>query len=1023
MKILAFNYTLPRADKSSGEKRFTGILQILARHHEVDLCIGEYAKCIHDPSCQQVIAEFEKKGIRIISREKRLLVRRLKKVTYDIGYFEFYWVAERSIGVFKRFQPGAVTIIDSVDVHFAREESQYKLGQITEEKVLATKEKELAAYRSADIVIAVSSEDQELLHDEGKIPHVFLVPNVVPMVERNFERKKPVALFIGSYKWSPNADAVRWFVKEIWPVIYEKNKEAEFFIIGSDPDKEILSFKQIPGINVLGFVPDTRPYLDMAAVSVAPLRFGGGMKGKVNEALAHGLPVVTTSIGAQGFKVENGKEMIIEDDPLKFAYSVLELFLNPEKQRQIGLAGQQLNEHICSPVVIEESLNRITGFAEELLNSRSWIPRRKRRFFYKHRVNRQVLDYYSKVHSSYKPAPGTSSWHILFMTEVSPFPPSGGERIRSYSLLKTMAKLNYQVTAIIRNENNVPPEEMDIPGIHFIPYPYRRYEETLADEFLGYFRKDPDILDLIKAIHKQNPFNVAFIDYFFLGQYISYCKRLGISVVYGTHNAQSKLRLQQPAAGILQNLVKAVAFMTQWLHERYYFKKADALIAVSEPDRKFYQKFVSKNKIYIIPNFIDQSIYQPVDEKEDYLVMTGNFSSFQNSLGIEWFVKEVWDEAISSRCRLILIGGGSIEILEHISKKFYTGSISAKGFIESINGHIARARAAIVPILHGGGTRLKCIEAMALKTQVISTTRGAEGINHEGSILIANSPGEFREKILQVMNGEVNTVENAYAVFGKKYSLASNMDKLNTIFNISRPVSKKDLKTTKILIFGHARSGTGLIKDLLNQSPLINLRGELFLHGAVVVDPFRLIREAEAAATKEIFGFKLLSYQLKQRFEDPDIFMEYLSKRGYLILHIWRENLLEIAISGLNAHIKETFRYWETDGKREDRFRKIYIDIDQLLSRLEGIERLHKLEQKVLSGIPALRIIYENDLRDENSHQATVDKICDFLNIPYHTAKTGVLKSIPLSLPEFIINYQEVEDSLRNTRFFPYFVK
>ncbi len=93
---------------------------------------------------------------------------------------------------------------------------------------------------------------------------------------------------------------------------------------------------------------------------------------------------------------------------------------------------------------------------------------------------------------------------------------------------------------------------------------------------------------------------------------------------------------------------------------------------------------------------------------------------------------------------------------------------------DDLKGLIRNARISIVPLLTGSGTRLKCIEAMALKTQIVSTSRGSEGIEHEGNILIADSATEFRDKILEVLDGKVDTTDKAYDIFMAKYSLAAN---------------------------------------------------------------------------------------------------------------------------------------------------------------------------------------------------------------------------------------------------------
>ncbi len=398
MKIIVFNYNIPRFDKSSGERRFVALLELLAQDHEVDLCVtrfyGDYLK----EEYQRYIPLLNSKGIQVLPVKKRIVDEALLKKKYDIGFFEFYWIAEENIHKFWKYQPWAVTIVDSVDVHFAREESQAKLGQISQKKVDQTRQRELNVYSNSDITLAVSREDVTMLADSFGIKNVLFVPNIVPSVSRVKKERDPIAIFIGSYLWPPNCDAMIWFTSEVWPKIYKCNSKARFQIVGNSPTEEIQALNNLPGTNVLGFVPDTSPYLENAAISLAPLRYGGGMKGKVNEALAHGLPVVTTSIGAQGFHPQNGIEMIVADDPDKFASAVIELFEDQEKQHQIGMAGQELNARICSPERVKSYLADMVELAVIIGKSKSRAMPTSRRLWLKVQFKiakiRDIIKYY-----------------------------------------------------------------------------------------------------------------------------------------------------------------------------------------------------------------------------------------------------------------------------------------------------------------------------------------------------------------------------------------------------------------------------------------------------------------------------------------------------------------------------------------------------------------------------------------------------------------------------------------------------
>jgi polysaccharide biosynthesis protein PslH len=379
---------------------------------------------------------------------------------------------------------------------------------------------------------------------------------------------------------------------------------------------------------------------------------------------------------------------------------------------------------------------------------------------------------------------------ILFITQVVPIPPSGGERIRSYGLLSCLVQLGYQVLAITPPLENIADAELQLPGVTFIPFNFDTPSGSVA-QFGSYFKPDKRLKALILQMLSREHIELAFIDYFFLGQYVPVIKAHGIPVIYGTHNAQSQLRLQQPAKGIAAKLTRFFSFLAQSIHERVYFRKADELICVSEIDFQFYRKFIPEKKISVIPNFVDEALYRPSDVKKPSIIMTGNFSSFQNYQGLEWFINNVWNEELEEITSLYLVGKGAEKAFTDASGSRVHRKVVIRENPADFQEMIASALVAVVPLWHGSGTRLKCIEAMALKTQLISTTIGAEGINHQGSILIADSPEQFRQSIkLAVLKKSDHTLL-AYHVFIENYSLKANIRPINDIIHSVISMSNK----------------------------------------------------------------------------------------------------------------------------------------------------------------------------------------------------------------------------------------
>jgi len=166
-------------------------------------------------------------------------------------------------------------------------------------------------------------------------------------------------LFVGGFGHHPNVDGLSWFVSQVWPIVRRAVPQAGLSVIGSDPPAEIQGLHGVAGVRVLGHVPSVEPYLDRAAVSVAPIRYGAGMKGKVVEAMASGVPVVTTATGAQGLYSGASECLSIADEPLEFARAVIRLLQDPVRCEVVGLAGQRRVATLCSSEVAGRELDRM----------------------------------------------------------------------------------------------------------------------------------------------------------------------------------------------------------------------------------------------------------------------------------------------------------------------------------------------------------------------------------------------------------------------------------------------------------------------------------------------------------------------------------------------------------------------------------------------------------------------------------------------------------------------------------------
>jgi sugar transferase (PEP-CTERM/EpsH1 system associated) len=185
-----------------------------------------------------------------------------------------------------------------------------------------------------DHVIAVSNEDATLLQREYALDAVSAIPTGVDTEYFTPAARAPRSgaelVFTGSMDWLPNEDAMTWFVAEVFPRIVARVPDVRLSIVGRTPSPVVRVLgERHANVTVTGSVPDVRPYLERGAIFVIPLRIGGGTRLKVFEAMAMGIPVVSTRVGVEGLPIQDEAEYLAADDAAAFATSVVRLLQDP----------------------------------------------------------------------------------------------------------------------------------------------------------------------------------------------------------------------------------------------------------------------------------------------------------------------------------------------------------------------------------------------------------------------------------------------------------------------------------------------------------------------------------------------------------------------------------------------------------------------------------------------------------------------------------------------------------------------
>lgn len=183
--------------------------------------------------------------------------------------------------------------------------------------------------REVKRVIAVSEADARMMRERYGVTACEAVPTGVDIdyfrpPAAGAGNAKADVVFVGSMDWMPNQDGMRWFMSEIWPLILAQRPKTTLAIVGRQPTSEIQAMAS-GSVQVTGTVPDVRPWFWGSLVSIVPLRIGGGTRLKIYEAMAAKVPVVSTSVGAEGLEIKHGSNIAIADSPAEFAARCLEL--------------------------------------------------------------------------------------------------------------------------------------------------------------------------------------------------------------------------------------------------------------------------------------------------------------------------------------------------------------------------------------------------------------------------------------------------------------------------------------------------------------------------------------------------------------------------------------------------------------------------------------------------------------------------------------------------------------------------
>lgn len=371
---------------------------------------------------------------------------------------------------------------------------------------------------------------------------------------------------------------------------------------------------------------------------------------------------------------------------------------------------------------------------------------------------------------------------ILFLSAWYPYPPSNGSKLRIYNLIRGLSEHNHEVTLIsFTDEANPDTSGLDSLCEAVYPIPWVEGQLSATQRKLALFSSTPQsfldtysqqMVDTINKVIAANRFDVAVASQIKAATYGRFLQ--GIPAIF----EEIELGVMYEQYSAAESLKRKMRYGMTWAKHRTYMRQVlndfKVCTVVSGEEKVFVEERIDRPDVEcaVIPNGVDVDQYLPFhgQAKPNRLIYTGSFGFSANYDAMVWFVGDVLPLIQEEFPNVSLTITGDHKNLPLPENK----AVTLAGFVDDIRPLVAQSAISLAPLLTGGGTRLKILEAMALKTPVVATSKGAQGLDATSGThcLIADSPSQFAAAVVQLLNDHnlANTlVENAHTLVRSTY--------------------------------------------------------------------------------------------------------------------------------------------------------------------------------------------------------------------------------------------------------------
>jgi len=361
--VLVVEACMITPDQDSGSIRMLNLLDVLSKN-------GYHVSFVADnlEYNEKYVSMLQQRGVQVFHGDWGLCgVKHLIKSigqSLDAVIVCRHYILNQYIDLLRVAAPGARIIFDTVDLHFVREEREAELhnSDAMLRAAATTKKQELSLIAKSDVTLVVSEYEQKLLGELLPDARVEIVSNI-----HNHEPERPDysmregIIFVGGFRHPPNIDAINWYIAEVMPHLSRLLPGVKTRIIGSNMPDSIRNLS-IEGLEILGFIENIDPYLTGSRVSIAPLRYGAGVKGKINEAMNYGIPVVATACAVEGMHLEAGVEVLVADEATRFAEEIARVYHDEMLWGVLSKAGVDNVQRHFSPAAALPALERALNY-------------------------------------------------------------------------------------------------------------------------------------------------------------------------------------------------------------------------------------------------------------------------------------------------------------------------------------------------------------------------------------------------------------------------------------------------------------------------------------------------------------------------------------------------------------------------------------------------------------------------------------------------------------------------------------